>query len=249
MRGAGLALLLALMPFGTLAQNRSDEARQFCAAPLRADLCFATVSAWYEGPTRRYDHAVLGDDVEWGTLVYEGKAQGTVSLALSQDRVFEDIAPRLADLDGDGAPEVIVVETSLTEGAALVVYRLADGALTMRATTPFIGTRYRWLAPVGIGDFDGDGRVEIAYVDRPHLARELVLVRLDGDRLVELARKPGFSGHRIGDTTITADVRTCPDGAVLLLPDADWQRLLAVRLVTGDLVATDIGAMTDQAMA
>ena len=44
-------------------------------------------------------------------------------------------------------------------------------------------------------------------------------------------------------------VRTCPEGAVLLLPDGDWQRLLAVRLVGGALVAADQGAMTGRALA
>jgi hypothetical protein len=45
------------------------------------------------------------------------------------------------------------------------------------AATPHIGSANRWLAPIGAADLDGDGRVEIAYVDRPHLARTLRIWR------------------------------------------------------------------------
>ena len=77
----------------------------------------------------------------------------------------------------------------LARGAALAIY----DAQGLRAATPFIGQPHRWLAPAAIGDLDGDGRVEIAYVDRPHLRRELVFVRLEGDRVVEIARQAGLT--------------------------------------------------------
>jgi hypothetical protein len=43
-------------------------------------------------------------------------------LRLPEDRVFEDVTARLADLDGDGRPEVVVVETDVARGAMLAVY-------------------------------------------------------------------------------------------------------------------------------
>ena len=45
-------------------------------------------------------------------------------------RVFEDRLPRLADLDGDGRDEIIVVESDAIRGAALVVLGLRPQAPT-----------------------------------------------------------------------------------------------------------------------
>ena len=105
-------------------------------------------------PTTRYDHAVLGDTVEWGALRLT-MAEGTMRLIrLPQTRVFEDVTARLADLDGDGQPEVVVVETDMARGGMLAVFD-ADGRRA--ATAPF-GQTHRWVAPAGIGDLDGDGR-------------------------------------------------------------------------------------------
>ena len=77
----------------------------------------------------------------------------------------------MADIDGDGMAEVVVVETDISKGARLSEYS-KDGVV---ATTPYIGQTHRWLAPIGFADFDGDGRIEIAYIDRPHLAKLLRL--------------------------------------------------------------------------
>jgi hypothetical protein len=49
------------------------------------------------------------------------------------------------------------------------------------ASTPWIGQRFRWLAPVAAADLDGDGAMELAYVDRPHLARTLRVWRIAFD--------------------------------------------------------------------
>ncbi len=206
------------------------------AAPLKAEtartprLQMAALTL----PTARYDHGVLGDALEWGGLRI-ATDQGDVVIRLPETRVFEDVAIRVADVDGDSVPEVIVVETDLTLGASLAVYGLRGKI----AATPFIGQTHRWLAPAGIADFDGDGRAEIAYVDRPHLLAELVFVRLDGDRLIETLRLPGLTNHRIGDAFISGGVRDCGAGAELVLASKDWTRVMRVR----GGVAEDIGPM------
>ena len=190
-------------------------------------------------PTDRYDHAVLGDALEWGGLDLTLTTGKRVRFTLPQTRVFEDITARLADLNGDGAPEVVVVETDITKGGSLAVY----DASGKRAATPHIGQTHRWLAPAGIGDFDGDGRVEIAYVDRPHLARELVFVRLDDNRLTEIARLPGFTNHQIGDAEIWGGTRSCDGRDSLILASADWSRMLEITLTVDGPKITDLGPL------
>jgi hypothetical protein len=195
------------------------------------------VAARLADPTDRYDHAVLGDALEWGALEIETDTGRRLRLTLPESRVFEDVEARLADLDGDGAAEVVVVETDAALGARLAVYG-PDG---LRAATRFIGQRHRWLAPAAIGDLDGDGRAEIAYVDRPHLARELVILRPEPGTLTEIARQPGLTNHRIGDTAISGGLRRCASGPVILLADADWQRAVAVTFAAGTIARRDLG--------
>lgn len=210
-------------------------------APLAAQ---TIASARYEGPTGRYPHGVLGDAIEHDTLSVTLSDGRRLALRWPDTLVFEDTAPRLADLDGDGAPEVVAVESHQDRGARLAVYGLDAGMLVLRAATPFIGTRFRWLAPAAIGDLDGDGRIEIAYVDRPHLARVLRVVRYDpaGPRLTEVAAAEGHTNHRIGDRAILGGLRDCPGAPPeVITASPDWSRLLATRLEGGRLVTRDLG--------
>lgn len=157
--------------------------------------------------------------------------------------MFEDVTARLADLDGDGAPEVVVVETDIALGAALAVY----DARGKRAATDFIGQTHRWLAPAGIGDFDNDGRVEIAYVDRPHLLRDLVFVRLDGARLTEIARLPGLTNHQIGDSKIWGGTKSCAGRDSLIVASGNWERMIEVQLGPKGAALTDLGPLRRKA--
>lgn len=201
------------------------------------------VAAEYTQPTTRYDHGVLGDAVEWGALqvrLADGRVQ---TFVLPETLVFEDIAPRLADLDGDGAPEVIVVESSLTMGGRLAVW----GAAGRITATPHIGTRNRWLAPVGAADLDGDGRTEIAFVDRPHLAKVLRVWRYEAGRLTEVAAADGFSNHQIGWDYIPGGIMDCGQGPEMVLASGNWQRVLAARLDGSRIATRDLGPYTGPA--
>jgi hypothetical protein len=183
------------------------------------------VSAVYEQPTDRYAHGILGDSIEWGALSMRLVDGRRVRIVLPEDRVFEDTAPRVADVDVDGAAEVVVVESSVTQGSRLAVY----GPAGLIAATPFIGQANRWLAPVGAADLDGDGRVEIAYVDRPHLAKTLRIWRFAGSRLTEVAAAPGYTNHRIGERDIAGGIRDCGAGPEMIVADAEWRQVVAVR--------------------
>lgn len=181
-------------------------------------------SAKYADPTKRYAHAVLGDDVEWGALELRLRGGKSLRFVLPESRVFEDLAPRLADVDLDGDFEVIVVESSQTQGGRLAIYD-ETGIL---AATPFIGRKFRWLAPVGAADLDRDGRIEIAYVDRPHLAKTLRIWRFEDNNLREVARLTGVTNHRIGEDFISGGIRDCGVGPEMIVADAQWQRILSV---------------------
>ena len=166
-------------------------------------------------------------------------------LRLPETRVFEDIAPRLADVDGDGAPEMIVVETDLSLGARLAIYDEAGFV----AATPFIGQTHRWLAPIGVADLDGDGSVELAYIDRPHLARLLRVWRFQDGTLVEVAQAEGLTNHRLGDPAIGGGLRDCGAGPEMITADVRWSRLVASRLVGGRIESRFVAEGVDFAAA
>ncbi|MEM7378646.1 MAG: VCBS repeat-containing protein [Pseudomonadota bacterium] len=208
------------------------------------------VAASYAGPTTRYAHAVLGDDVEWGSLRLAVRACADceetreVVIQLPERRVFEDLAPRVVTVNAAGDRAALVVESDRAEGARLALYT-ADGVL---AATPFIGTANRWLAPIGAADLDGDGAVEFAYIDRPHLAKTLRVWQLDGNRLAEEARAAGFSNHRIGWDYIEGGLRDCGDGVEMVVASGNWRHVVAVRH-DGTLTPRVLGPYSAAAMA
>lgn len=216
-----------------------------CAALFGADLALAdgVISAAYTEPTTRYDHGILGDAIEWGALELTLTDARKITLRLPQTHVFEDTAPRLVDVDLDGQNEVMVVETSLQFGARLAIYG-ADGLV---AATPNIGRTHRWLAPIGAADLDGDGRVEIAYIDRPHLARRLTIWRFEDGALTRVATRDGLTNHAIGQDNIGGGLRDCGNGIEMITASGDWARVIATRLVNDALVSRDLGPHTGRA--
>lgn len=196
------------------------------------------VAARFAEPTSRYQHGVFGDSLEWGALVLTlGACAGCtpssaheVTIRLPKTRVFEDNAPRLF-AGNDGHPLVMVVETDLSRGARLSVY----DARGLVAATPFIGRPQRWLAPIGAADLDGDGRVELAYIDRPHLAKTLRIWRLEPSGLREVASAGGLTNHQFGWDFIAGGLRDCANGPEIIVASADWQHVVAVRFTGGGL--------------
>lgn len=222
---------------------RQLSALLFCLGMAGTAEAQAIAGASYAEPTTRYDHGVLGDAVEWGALRLDLVGGATRLIRLSEARVFEDLAPRLVDVDGDGDREAVVVETDLARGARLAVYDAAG----LVAATRFIGQPHRWLAPVGAADLDGDGRVEIAYVDRPHLAKTLRVWRFEGGGLTQVAALEGVTNHRIGWDHIAGGVRDCGAGPEMVLADADWRQLVAVRFDGQGLTLRALGPWSSSA--
>ncbi len=236
------AALIAWLGLGGVASACDYPGPPPGAGDAHVDAGRGILWAGFSDATERYRHGVLGDAVEAGGLRAAGAGLGPCDLAvlLPANRVFEDLSPRLFDLDGDGAHEIVVVETDVNRGAQLAVYGLRGGRLEKLAATPHIGRPKRWLAPLGAADLDGDGAVEIAYVDRPHLAKTLRVWRWRGGRLSHVADLPGITNHRIGEDFISGGIRDCGAGPEIIAADAAWQQVMAVRLKDGKLTARAI---------
>lgn len=213
-------------------------------------------TAWLTDPTDRYGHGILGDAIEAGGIAARGEDGRIWQLALDAGSVFEDRRARLIDLDGDGRDEIIVVHSYATQGAALSVLGLQEDGLEFIAETPPIGRPGRWLNPVGAADFDGDGRIEIAYVETPHIGGILTLYEFSGGRVTLDGVDFGYSNHAIrsreqglatlvdwnGDGVVDMAVPSADRSAIRIVSFAggSFSELANVRL--GDRIATGLVA-------
>lgn len=188
-------------------------------------------AAWFASPTERYGHGVLGDRIEAAALKVETASGEILSHELTADSVFEDLTPRLADIDGDGRDEIIAVRSYADRGAAVALFGIRDGQLIRLAESDPVGLPYRWLNPVGAGDFDGDGTSEIAVIQTPHIGGILILYRWQGERLAETFRRFGFSTHAMGSTVLGMSALLDLDGDggdEILVPDQGRTGLKAI---------------------
>ncbi len=211
----------------------------FCVSVLcSAGSAFAGVAeARYSEPTTRYAHGILGDAIEFGALEIVTDTGKAITMRLPETRVFEDLEPRMFDVDLDGDAEVIVIESSVTQGARLAIYDETG----LVSATPYIGRSNRWLAPLGAADLDGDGKIEFAYIDRPHLAKTLRIWRFEEGELVHLSDQPGLTNHRIGENFISGGIVTCSGVPQIVTANADWTRIMISQFRSGAISIADAG--------
>ena len=181
----------------------------------------------YNQPTNRYEHAVLGDDLEAGGMVLVETVSGLAPLWQIDLDVGEGIAPLWADLDGDGRREIVATVSDAAQGARLVLFT-GDGL--MLASGNAIGQGLRWRHQLAIATFAGD-EPEIAVVRAPHIGGIVEFYQRRGQILDIATQLDGYSSHLPGsrnlDMGLAGDFDF--DGELeLLLPTEDFTRLGAV---------------------
>jgi len=163
--------------------------------------------AQYSMPTEKYTHGILGDKIEAEQLVvvvdgvfYEYK--------LSNDYVFEDLRPRLYDVDGDSKLEFITIRTNLLHGAGIAIYKIIGGKLVEYTHTPEIGIPYRWLNVVIVNDLDNDGVVELVWIETPHIGGVVKVAKIKAGTLEVITERAQYSNHAIGERNLCLSVLT-----------------------------------------
>ena len=194
-------------------------------------------SAQYTTPVTRYGHFALGRPHEYARLSVTTDSGRKLALQLPDGEVFEDLTPRLVTLAAGEPTEVLAVVSRPADGSRLVMVRLAGDQLEISAESPATGMANRWMNPVGVADFNGDGRAEIAAVTTPHIGGTLRVYKRKGKQLVEMAALPGFSNHIYGTPELRLSKAVAIDGHVrLLVPNATRSNLRIIALKATRLV-------------
>ena len=184
-----------------------------------------SIYAQYAEPTDRYGHGILGDRIEAGQLVVLRDGTSHVH-TLETQYVYEDLRPRLVDVDGDGDPEIVTIRTHVGKGAGIMIYKIDGGALTEFAWVDEIGTSSRWLNIAALYDLDGDGTMELAWVQTPHIGGILKVARITAGELSVLAQVSQFSNHAIGERNLCLSVVTeGDDGTTLYVPTQSREQI------------------------
>ncbi|WP_419919692.1 hypothetical protein [Candidatus Poriferisocius sp.] len=208
------------------------------------------------GPTNRYPHSALGDNLEATSVVAVTVGVNELeTIYRSGDDVIETIAPLLADVDGDGIDDVVLT-VSNDAGIRIVVVSSTGGGVV--ATSDPTDRLLGWRQLIAVGPLGPDGGTEIAEILHPSTDGSVRFLKRNGPGLDVVAQKVGYRSHEFGtrnleqalvvdadrdghpevvvptlDRQSMAGVRHAPDGAAEM-----WVRPL------GGTLATNIAALT-----
>jgi len=205
-------------------------------------------NAWYGQPTDRYDHGVLGDAIEGGSLVVVTEGREELEFVLPESQVFEDITPRIHDLDGDGTNEVIAIRSSQTGGSAVALYGVREGKLVELGASSENGQPNRWINIAGIVG-NGDGTATVYAVRTPHIGGRLFSLSYANGEVTESGTLAiDVSNHVIGSRELGLSATGDIDGDGkddLVMLSQDRTRL---RFPLNDLPDIAIPATIDKAL-
>ncbi len=199
----------------------------------------SAVWAQYASPTDRYAHGILGDRIEAGQLVVAAKGQ-ILDVTLDSLYVYEDVRPRLYDVDGDGELEIIAIRSHIDLGGGVVIYKIEEDALVEFANVEEIGSRNRWLNIVAINDLDNDGVVELAWIQTPHIGGILKVAKISEGQLTPLSEASQFSNHAIGEINLCLSALTdSPTGKVIYVPNQDRSNIVGFTFQNNSLTEVE----------
>lgn len=237
--------LLYVADDGDVVLERADsETRLDADAPPDARLARVGDGRYvlYGGQTDRYRHGALGDTTEGSALLFVDPAGERIEteVRLDEPLVFEGLLPIVADLDGDGEPEIVTTVADSADGARIRVY---DSAGTAVGTGRIYGPG--WRHQLCVAAFAPDGHPEIAVVRKPHVDRTAEFYRLTDGSLQITATQSGYATHTYGSRNVDGGLAGDLDGdqrVELLVPTTNRQRLEALR-------RTETGAATAWALS
>lgn len=185
-------------------------------------------------PTERYNHGVLGDGLEAGSITLvdtNPQIQIAAIISINNNEVIEGIAPIWGDLTGDGKREILVTVSDREMGAGIVIFS-ESGQLIARGAK--MGQPFRWRHQIAYGPTGPDGKDEIVVVRTPHIGGVIEYYQIANGEIEVVAEYSGITSHKIGsrnlDMAAVADLDG--DGAIeVLLPSPDLEQLVAIRRI------------------
>jgi len=212
-------------------------------------------------PTTRYDHGILGDDLEAGSITVlrpsAGDPEVVGEVRPESGGVFESLAPLWFQARPDGEELLAITESTADGGSRISAYH-PDGALA--AAGPFFGEPSRWRHLLAAGPFGPGGELELASTRTPHLGGEIEFHKpnLETGKLETTTTLPGYATHTIYSRNLDAARAGDLDGDgawELLVPNQSYTELAAIRrtesgaevawtLPMGGALATNLASAT-----
>lgn len=202
--------------------------------------------AQYAMPTEKYSHGILGDKIEAEQLVVV--VDGVYyEHTLAGDYVFEDIRPRLYDVDGDSQLEFITIRTNVSQGAGIAIYKIIDEQLVEYAHVSEIGASNRWLNIVAVNDLDNDGIIELVWIETPHIGGILKIAKIKAGQLQVITERAQYSNHAIGERNLCLSVLAEPlIKKVFYVPTQSRDKIVGFSFENNDfLVIEEINQVVD----
>jgi len=175
--------------------------------------------AQYAKQTSKYAHGILGDQIEAEQLIV---VEDSIfyEFNLEEEYVYEDLRPRLFDVNLDGDLEFITIRSHQSFGAAIVIYEIEGGELKEYAFTEEIGNSNKWLNLVTINDLTNDGQIEMVWIQTPHIGGILKYAIIEKGELEVKDEVEQYSNHAIGERNLCLSVLTeMDDDKIFYVPN------------------------------